>query len=112
MPYDVTVTIDQDGRAAVTHPDSVSSYASMRASQLSSLLILITGEGYENLMLHNEDIQQDILCLAASMAEEMEPLFEAVAFDACQRAKAEARPAEPPASKCSKKATKRGVRHD
>jgi len=57
-------------------------HARMRGGQLSSLLLLIGGEGLENFLSINADAQENILWLARQLATETEAMLEIVASDA------------------------------
>lgn len=57
-------------------------HARMRGGQLSSLLLLIGGEGLENFLSINAQAQENILWLARQLATETEAMLEIVASDA------------------------------
>ena len=56
-------------------------HARMRSAQLSSLLLLIGGEGLDNFKIINADAQENILWLAYQLAKETEAMFDLVAAD-------------------------------
>ena len=56
-------------------------HARMRSGQLSSLLLLISGEGLENFISINAGAQESILWLARQLATETEAMFDLVAAD-------------------------------
>jgi hypothetical protein len=80
MNNDLIVTIDENDRAAVTHPMPIFDYAAMRAEQLHALTQTIMGQGFENFSHCNENIQHNVLWLIQSLAEELKPLLYAMHF--------------------------------
>ena len=73
MNNELIVTIDENDRAAVTHPMPIFDYAAMRAEQLHALTQTIMGQGFENFSHCNENIQHNVLWLIQSLAEELKP---------------------------------------
>jgi hypothetical protein len=56
-------------------------HAHMRSTQLSSLLLLIGGEGLENFLSINAEAQEHILWLARQLATETKAMFDIVVAD-------------------------------
>lgn len=56
-------------------------HAHMRSSQLSSMLLLIGGDGLENFLGINTEAQEHILWLARQLATETQAMFDIVAAD-------------------------------
>ena len=56
-------------------------HAYMRSRQLSSLLLLMNGEGLENFRLLNEGAQDSLLWLAHQLSKEAEAMFDMVLAD-------------------------------
>ncbi|WP_151448501.1 hypothetical protein [Lacisediminimonas profundi] len=70
----VNLAITGEGYGAVARD-----YCNMRATQLCALLNVISGEGHNNFMLYGDEIQDDVMWLARSLAEEIKSLIPIVA---------------------------------
>lgn len=73
-------------RVSISRGDAVN-FATMRTAQLSSLLHLIVGEGFETFSSYNEEIQGNILWLAADLAEDVKHVTTLVQADAREQAR-------------------------
>jgi len=69
-----------DGAQLVNKGDAVD-HATMRGRQLTSLLLLIQGDGAERFCALGPGSQESLLWLAVQMAEEMEAMVEMVDRD-------------------------------
>lgn len=75
--------LDNCGRVSIKRKNA-SDYASMRAAQLAALLQITYGGGGESFRNYSDSIQDDVLWLAAGLAEELKkliPLIDADRFE-------------------------------